>query len=183
MKLKVTQTALPEVILLEPVVRTDERGFFMETFNREHFAQAIGRQVEFVQDNQSNSTRNVVRGMHYQRGSPQGKLVRALTGEIFDVAVDMRRSSPNFGRWTAAVLSATNRLQMWIPEGFAHGFLVQSDSADVLYKTTEFWRPDCECTVFWADPDIGITWPLAGVPVLSGKDRNALGLCDAPAFS
>jgi dTDP-4-dehydrorhamnose 3,5-epimerase len=182
MNLKIIQTSLPEVLLLEPKVVVDERGFFMESFNRKCFESAIGYPVDFLQDNHSRSSRNVLRGMHYQLRYPQGKLVRVVSGETFDVAVDMRRSSPYFGRWAGVVLSAKNRQQLWIPPGFAHGFLVLSETADVLYKTTEYWHPESERSLSWSDAEVGIRWPIAGNPVLSDKDRNAASLREAEAF-
>ncbi len=169
----VTPTAIPDVLLLEPQVFTDDRGSFFESFNARVFAEAVGREVAFVQDNQSTSRRHVLRGLHYQDPRPQGKLVRALVGTIYDVAADIRPESPTFGRWVGVELSAENRRQLWVPEGLAHGFLVLSDVAEVLYKTTEFYAPGCEKCVRWDDPGLAIGWPLVGPPVLSPRDAAA----------
>lgn len=183
--MKVTPTALPEVLLLEPRVFGDERGFFMESFNQRAFDAAVGHPVAFVQDNHSRSTRGVLRGLHYQLPPhAQGKLVRVTAGRVFDVAVDMRRSSPRFGRWSGAELSGENHHQLWIPPGFAHGFLVLSDSADFLYKTTDYYAPQFEGAVRWDDPQIGIDWPTAGLsPQLSAKDLLASTLGAARRFN
>jgi dTDP-4-dehydrorhamnose 3,5-epimerase len=181
--MKVTPTALPEVLLLEPRVFGDERGFFMESWNAQTFREATGLDVTFVQDNHSYSTRNVLRGIHYQVVRPQGKLVRVVTGSVFDVAVDLRRSSPTFGRWVGYELSAQNKLQMWIPPGFGHGFVVLSESADFLYKTTDYWIGQHDRTVRWNDPAIGIDWPLQGEPILAAKDAAAPLLDAAEAFA
>ena len=182
--MKVTPTDLPEVLILEPKVFGDERGFFMESFNQKEFDAAVGYRVTFVQDNHSRSARGVLRGLHYQLPPhAQGKLVRVVAGTVFDVAVDMRRSSPRFGRWAGVELSAEKRQQMWIPPGFAHGFLVLSESADFLYKTTDYYAPECEATLRWDDPAIGIAWPdLGGSLQLSAKDRAPPGLAAAPSF-
>jgi len=183
MSLIVTPTRLPEVLIVEPKVFGDHRGFFFESFNARDFEAAIGRQVDFVQDNHSRSARNVLRGLHYQVARPQGKLVRVVAGEVFDVAVDLRRGSPNFGRWAGTVLSADNKRQLWVPEGFAHGFLVLSETADFLYKTTDYWFPEHERTVLWNDPSIGIQWPLdGGEPVMAEKDRSARPLGEADCY-
>lgn len=179
MNLKVTPTSLPDVLLLEPRVFEDARGFFFESFNARAFAQATGLSPVFVQDNHSRSSRNVVRGLHYQPTCPQGKLVRAIVGEIYDVALDVRPSSPTFGRWTAAVLSASNRQQLWIPEGFAHGFVAISEVAEVLYKATDFWCPEHERCVLWSDSSLGINWPLTGEAIVSPKDAAGALLSDA----
>jgi len=179
--LKVTPTPLPGVLLVEPRVIGDERGFFLETWKAEPFA-AAGIAGPFVQDNHSRSSRGVLRGLHYQLKYPQGKLVRATSGEIFDVAVDLRMDSTNFGRWTGATLSAENRRQLWIPEGFGHGFLVTSDSAEVLYKATNYWYPAYERSVLWDDPELGIEWPLEQMPRLAAKDAAAHLLSDAELF-
>lgn len=168
--------AIPEVVMLEPKVFGDERGFFFESYNEQSFAAVIGRSVRFVQDNHSRSTRGVLRGLHYQVEQPQGKLVRVIAGEIFDVAVDIRRDSATFGQWVGAMLSAGNRRQLWVPEGFAHGFLVLSDVAEVLYKTTDFYAPEHERCIRWNDPDLDIDWPLNMEPVLSAKDRAGMPL-------
>lgn len=179
MNLTVTPTSLPEVLVVEPKVFGDDRGFFFESFNARNFEQATGVSREFVQDNHSRSARNVLRGLHYQVQHPQGKLVRVLTGEIFDVAVDLRRGSPRFGKWVGMLLSAANKRQLWVPEGFAHGFVVVSEEAEVLYKTTDYWYPEHERSLAWNDPTIGIDWPLSGAPVLAAKDAAAPMLADA----
>ncbi|PLC44190.1 dTDP-4-dehydrorhamnose 3,5-epimerase [Ralstonia pickettii] len=179
MKLTVTPTALSELLLLEPKVFEDDRGCFFESFNARDFKEATGLSSEFVQDNQSRSARNVLRGLHYQAVRPQGKLVRVLQGEIFDVAVDVRATSTTFGKWVGVRLSAENRKQLWLPEGFAHGFVVLSEYADVLYKSTEYYEPDFQRSIAWNDPVIGIEWPLAGIPILSAKDRSAVPLSAA----
>jgi dTDP-4-dehydrorhamnose 3,5-epimerase len=173
MSVKVQTTALDSVLVLEPDVFTDARGSFFESFNARAFAEAIGTQVDFVQDNHSRSIRNVLRGIHYQRVRPQGKLVRVSSGRVLDVAVDLRRSSQTFGRWVGVELSADNCRQLWVPPGFGHAFLVLSESADVLYKTTEYWFGEHERAVLWCDPTIGIRWPLAGAPIVSDKDAAA----------
>lgn len=179
----IEQTALAEVLVLTPRVFRDERGFFTESYNKRAFAEAVGADVEFVQDNHSRSTRGVLRGLHYQLPPrAQGKLVRVAAGEIFDVAVDMRRDSDSFGRWFGTVLSAEKGNQLWIPSGFAHGFLTLSDTADVLYKASDYYDPACERSVIWDDPDIGIDWNLTGEPILSGKDAAAPPLAAAEAF-
>jgi len=173
---------LPELKMIEPELHSDARGHFFESFNHRSFEAVIGRRVEFVQDNQSRSSRGVLRGLHCQRAPhAQGKLVRVVQGEIFDVAVDVRHESPTFGRWAALRLSADNCLQHWVPEGYAHGFLVLSDYADVLYKTSTYWAPECEIVIAWDDPDIDIAWPLQGPPVLSPKDRAARPLAEIRA--
>ena len=170
MALTVTPTAIPDVLLLEPQVFSDERGYFFESYNARDFQQATGLQVEFVQDNHSMSTKGVLRGLHYQIHHPQGKLLRAVQGSVFDVAVDLRQSSPTFGRWVGALLSAENRRQLWIPPGFAHGFLALSDTAEVLYKITDVWFPEHERTLLWKDPTLAIAWPIDGEPRLAAKD-------------
>lgn len=175
-------TSLPEVVILEPEVFADERGFFLESFNAKKFEEMTGLRREFVQDNHSHSARNVLRGLHYQLGRPQGKLVRVVAGKVFDVAVDVRRSSPNFGKWVGVELSAGNKRQLWIPEGFAHGFLVMSDEADLLYKTTEYRIPALERAIVWDDADLAIGWPLQGGVVMSARDRAASGLLRAETF-
>ncbi|WP_448683380.1 dTDP-4-dehydrorhamnose 3,5-epimerase [Pseudomonas nicosulfuronedens] len=180
--MKVTPLAIPDVLLLEPQVFGDSRGFFFESFNQKKFEQAVGRPVEFVQDNHSRSARNVLRGLHYQIKQAQGKLVRVVHGEVFDVAVDLRHGSSTFGRWVGQVLSAENKLQMWIPEGFAHGFVVISDSAEFLYKTTDFWAPEHERCIAWNDPELAIEWPIQVEPELSGKDRLGVSLREAELF-
>ncbi len=183
--LKATPTALPEVLVLEPRVFGDDRGFFMESWNENAFHQATGTTVRFVQDNHSRSAHGVLRGLHYQIRNPQGKLVRVTSGRVFDVAVDMRRSSSTLGRWAGVELSAENRKQLWVPAGFAHGFVVLSDSADFLYKTTEYYAPEHERALAWNDPELAIDWPLAalaGGPVLSGKDAAAPRWAQAEFF-
>ncbi len=166
-------TALPDVMVVEPQVFGDARGYFFESYNQGRFEEAIGREARFVQDNQSRSAQGVLRGLHYQLHQVQGKLVRVLAGEIFDVAVDIRRSSPHFGRWVGERLSAQSKRQLWIPEGFAHGFYVLSDFAEVLYKTTDYYTPEHERCIRWDDPSLAIRWPLAGAPALSAKDGQA----------
>ena len=177
--MKVTATALPDVLLLEPVVHGDVRGFFLESFNRREFARLTGLDLDFVQDNHSRSGRGVLRGLHYQVEQPQGKLVRVAQGAVFDVAVDLCRDSVNFGRWVGHELSEENHRQVWIPPGFAHGFLVLSESADFLYKTTEYYAPKHERCIAWNDPDIGIDWPESVAPKVSAKDAAGLSLCQA----
>lgn len=171
--MNVTPTEIPDVLVLSPRVFADDRGAFFESFNRRAFAEALGREVEFVQDNQSTSRRHVLRGLHYQEPQPQGKLVRALAGTIYDVAADIRPGSATFGRWVGVELSAANRRQLWVPEGLAHGFLVLSESADVLYKTTDFYAPSCERCLRWDDPTLAIRWPLTAPPLLSPRDAAA----------
>ena len=184
MTLKVTPSAIPEVLLVEPRVFGDERGFFFESFNAKAFADATGLAVEFVQDNHSRSARGVLRGLHYQIRQPQGKLVRVVRGTAFDVAVDLRRSSGTFGQWVGYELSEQNHRQLWVPPGFGHGFLVLSDSADFLYKTTDYYAPQHERCIAWNDPDLAIDWPDAGVlPSLSAKDAQGLPFARAEYFS
>lgn len=181
--MKVTPMAIPEVLLIEPKVFGDERGFFMESFNQEVFDDAVGRHVEFVQDNHSRSVKGVLRGLHYQIQQPQGKLVRVASGAVFDVAVDLRKSSPTFGKWIGAELTASNHRQLWVPIGFAHGFLVLSETADFLYKTTDYYAPAHERCVMWNDADLGIDWPDVGLaPVLSVKDAVGKPLQTAEVF-
>lgn len=175
-------TAIPEVLVLEPKVFGDERGFFFESFNQGAFEQATGLRRTFVQDNHSKSARNVLRGLHYQIQQPQGKLVRVVAGEVFDVAVDLRQSSPTFGAWVGEILSAENKRQLWVPEGFAHGFLVLSETAEFLYKTTDYYAPQYERCVAWNDPDLTIAWPLVGNPILSAKDAQGVKLQMAELF-
>lgn len=172
----VTPTALPGVLILEPKVFGDERGFFYESFSQRDFEAATGERVTFVQDNHSRSVRGVLRGLHRQDPHPQGKLVRVTVGEVYDVAVDVRPGSATYGRWAAVTLSAENRRQLWIPPGLAHGFLVTSDVAEFLYKTTDYWYPKHERVIRWDDPAIGIPWPLEGPPTLSARDAVATGL-------
>ena len=172
--MKATPLGIPEVILLEPKVFGDDRGFFFESFNQQVFEEAIGYSVQFVQDNHSKSQQGVLRGLHYQLPpKAQGKLVRVVHGEVFDVVVDIRQDSPTYGQWVAEILSAENKKQLWIPPGFAHGFLTLSDSAEFLYKTTDYYAPDYERSILWNDPAIGIVWPLNTVPQLSAKDQQA----------
>lgn len=181
--MKASPTAIPEVLVIEPAVFGDSRGFFFESWNRKAFAKLVGRDVDFVQDNHSASARGVLRGLHYQVKQPQGKLVRVVAGEVFDVAVDLRRSSSTFGRWVGERLSAANRRMMWVPEGFAHGFLVLSESAEFLYKTTDYYAPEHERTLLWNDPALGIAWPLEGAPILKPKDAAGTPLAEAESFS
>lgn len=175
--------AISDVLLLTPKVFGDERGFFYESFNDRIFREMTRLDVSFVQDNHARSVCNVLRGLHYQLPNPQGKLVRAIRGEVFDVAVDLRQSSPTFGQWVGEVLSAENKKQIWVPEGFAHGYLVLSETAEILYKTTDFYVPEHENCIAWDDLAIGIQWPLEQSPVLSPKDANAISFRDAPAFA
>ncbi|MDF1483292.1 dTDP-4-dehydrorhamnose 3,5-epimerase [Extensimonas sp. H3M7-6] len=183
MPYQVTPTALPEVLILEPKVFGDERGFFFESYNQRDFAQATGLQTAFVQDNHSRSARNVLRGLHYQVQQPQGKLVRVVQGEVYDVAVDVRKSSAHFGRWVGVHLSAENKRQLWIPAGFAHGFVVLSDTAEFLYKTTDYYAPAHERCIRWDDPAIGIRWPIAAPPLLAAKDAAGKLLAEAEVFA
>lgn len=179
----VTPTTIPDVLIIEPKVFGDDRGFFFESFNQRQFEQAIGRQVTFVQDNHSKSVRNVLRGLHYQIQHPQGKLVRVAQGEVFDVAVDIRKSSPTFGKWVGVVLSAENKKQLWVPEGFAHGFLVLSETAEFLYKTTDYWYPEYERSIIWNDSSLAIDWPIKGkTPVLAHKDAGGVEFKKAEYF-
>ena len=181
--MKATRLAIPDVVLIEPKVFGDDRGFFLESFNQRAFDEATGTSHQFVQDNHSRSSRGVLRGLHYQIQNPQGKLVRVVNGAVFDVAVDMRKSSPTFGQWVGAELSADNRHQLWVPPGFAHGFLVLSVFADFLYKATDYYAPEHERSVAWNDPSIDIAWPNAGTaPTLSSKDANALLLKEVENF-
>lgn len=176
-------TDIGDVLVFEPRVFRDDRGFFFESWNARNFNRAIGADIQFVQDNHSHSARNVLRGLHYQIRQPQGKLVRAVRGRIFDVAVDIRTSSPSFGRWTGVELSDENCRQLWVPAGFAHGFLVLSESADVLYKATDYYAPEHERCLAWNDPDVGIAWPLQAAPILSPKDAAGLPLREAEVFA
>jgi dTDP-4-dehydrorhamnose 3,5-epimerase len=180
--MKVTPAAIPDVLILEPRRFGDERGWFMEVYNRRAFRDA-GLDVEFVQDNVSRSAKNVLRGLHYQIRQPQGKLVRVLAGAIWDVAVDLRRSSPTYGKWASIELSAQSARLAWIPPGFAHGFLVTSDAAEVQYKTTDYYAPEHERVVRWNDPDLAIAWPLSGEPVLADRDRRAAPLASAETYA
>ena len=181
--MQIRPTALPEVLLVEPRIFADDRGYFMESYSRAVFSEAAGRDVDFVQDNHSLSKKGVLRGLHYQLPpNAQGKLVRAVVGEIFDVAVDIRRSSPTFGRWVGIRLSAENREQLWIPEGFAHGFLTLSDRAEVLYKASAYYAPAAERSIAWNDPALAIDWPLADAPIVSAKDQAGAALSAAEPF-
>ena len=179
----VTQTDLPGVLILEPRLFGDDRGYFYESFNARDFAEATGLTVDFVQDNHSKSAKGVLRGLHYQLRQTQGKLVRVIAGAVFDVAVDMRRSSPHFGKWTGVMLSAENRRQLWVPEGFAHGFLVTEGPAEFLYKTTDYWSAPDERSLAWDDAHVAIDWPLDGAPTLAGKDTAAAHWDDAEYFA
>jgi dTDP-4-dehydrorhamnose 3,5-epimerase len=177
------KTNLPEVLVFEPKVFGDDRGFFYESFNAKKFAELSGVEALFVQDNHSLSAKNVLRGLHYQIRQPQGKLVRVVAGAVFDVAVDIRRSSPRFGQWAGVTLSSENKRQMWIPAGFAHGFMVLSESAEFLYKTTDYWAPEHERCLQWDDPTVAIQWPLQGAPVMSAKDQHGEILAKAEVFA
>jgi dTDP-4-dehydrorhamnose 3,5-epimerase len=180
--MNVVRTAIPEVLVLEPRVFGDARGFFLESYNVRVLAEVAGITAPFVQDNHSRSGRHVLRGLHYQLEHPQGKLVRVVAGAVFDVGVDLRRASPTFGRWVGLELSADNKRIAWIPPGFAHGFLVLSEFAEVLYKTTDFYAPEDERCIAWDDPDIGVRWPLAGDPLLSARDQAGLRLAGAEVY-
>jgi dTDP-4-dehydrorhamnose 3,5-epimerase len=181
--MKAVPTSIPEVLTVEPRVFGDERGFLLVSWNARDFCNVVGGDVTFIQDNHSRSRRGVLRGLHYQIRQPQGKLVRVVSGCVFDVAVDVRKSSPTFGRWVGVELSADNHRMLWIPPGFAHGFLVLSDSADFLYKTTDYYAPEHERTLAWNDPTIGIAWPLEMEPVLSKKDQAGMALDEAEVFA
>ncbi|GGX40810.1 dTDP-4-dehydrorhamnose 3,5-epimerase [Undibacterium squillarum] len=181
--MKITPTSLPEVLVIEPQVFGDSRGFFYESFNARKFAELTGVQAEFVQDNHSKSGKNILRGLHYQIQQAQGKLVRVVSGEVFDVAVDIRKSSPNFGKWVGVNLSAENSRQLWIPPGFAHGFVVLSEQAEFLYKTTDYWAPEYERCLAWNAPEIGIDWPISETPLLSAKDQLGKSLSEAEVFA
>ena len=178
----VTATKIPDVLIIEPKVFGDSRGFFFESFNQNDFNKAIGKQVSFVQDNHSRSSKGVLRGTHYQIQQPQGKLVRVVSGAVFDVAVDLRKSSPTFGQWVGVELNADNNKQLWVPEGFGHGFVVLSESAEFLYKTTDYYAPEFERCIIWNDPTIGIIWPVNEEPQLSGKDQKGALLNNAEVF-
>lgn len=181
--MNVIQTNLPEVLIFEPRIFGDDRGFFYESFNAKKFTELSGIKTTFVQDNHSLSAKNVLRGLHYQISQPQGKLVRVVSGEVFDVAVDIRKSSPCFGQWVGVTLSASNKRQLWVPPGFAHGFMVLSDSAEFLYKTTDYWAPEHERCLQWDDPAVGIQWPLQGAPIMSAKDQQGQLLANAEVFA
>jgi dTDP-4-dehydrorhamnose 3,5-epimerase len=180
--MQIIPTTIPDVLILEPKVFGDSRGFFFESFNERGWQKLTGLDIHFVQHNHSRSAGGVLRGLHYQIQQPQGKLVRVISGEVFDVAVDIRKSSPTFGRWFGTLLSAENKLQMWIPTGFAHGFCVTSDVAEFLYLTTDYWAPEHERCIAWNDPDLGIDWPLDGDPNVSAKDREGQAFRDADLF-
>ncbi len=181
--MKATPTAIADVLRIEPTVFGDDRGFFFESFNQRIFREVTGLDVDFVQDNHSKSARGVLRGLHYQIQQAQGKLVRVVAGEVFDVAVDLRRNSPTFGRWVGEILSADNKRQLWIPPGMAHGFLVLSQTAEFLYKTTDYWAPEFERCIAWDDPTLGINWPpLDAPPLLSGKDAKGVAFIEAELF-
>ena len=180
--MKVTKTAIPEVLLVEPTVFGDDRGFFYESYNAKEWQELTGLQTSFVQDNHSRSAKNVLRGIHYQIQQAQGKLVRVVVGEVFDVAVDLRKSSPTFGQWVGERLSAENKKSLWVPEGFGHGFLVLSEFAEFLYRTTNFYAPEHERCLAWNDSSIGIDWPLDGDPLLSEKDANAIAFSKAEYY-
>lgn len=180
--MEVIDTSIPDVKLLKPRVFGDERGFFMESYNKQTLAELLGLDLEFVQDNHSRSSKNVLRGLHYQLKQAQGKLVRVVAGEVFDVAVDLRRSSPTFGKWEGAILSAKNNHQLWVPAGFAHGFVVLSETADFLYKTTDYYAPEHEKCIKWDDPTIAIEWPFEGEPSLSEKDKQGVAFEQAATY-
>ena len=181
--MKLIHTAIPDVLIIEPKVFGDQRGFFYESFNRRQFASLIGRDLDFVQDNHSRSEKNVLRGLHFQIQQAQGKLVRVIQGAVFDVAVDIRKSSPTFGQHVAIELSAENQRMLWVPEGFAHGFLVTSATAEFLYKTTNYYAPEYERSIAWNDPALAIPWPIEGAPSLSAKDQQAPLLADVTCFA
>jgi dTDP-4-dehydrorhamnose 3,5-epimerase len=180
--MQVIKTKIPDVLIIEPQVYGDDRGFFLESFNEKDFFEQTGLNPKFVQDNHSRSVKNVLRGLHYQIQQPQGKLVRVVIGEVFDVAVDLRKSSPTFGTWSGCLLSAENKRQFWVPEGFAHGFLVISETAEFLYKTTDYYAPEYERTIAWNDPDLAIAWNLEEEPIISTKDRLGKSLKEAEVF-
>jgi dTDP-4-dehydrorhamnose 3,5-epimerase len=177
--MKSTSLNIPDVLLIEPDIFEDSRGFFLESFNHAKFEQIIGRKIQFVQDNHSKSIKGVLRGLHYQDPKSQGKLVRVIRGEIFDVAVDIREGSPTFGKWAAEILSEENKRQLWVPEGFAHGFLTLSDVAEVLYKVSDYYAPEFEKCIIWNDPDLNIKWPIKSLPLLSLKDHQGNRLAKA----
>jgi dTDP-4-dehydrorhamnose 3,5-epimerase len=181
--MKFTHLAIPDVIVFEPKVFGDDRGFFFESFNQRVFEDAVGKKVQFVQDNHSKSSRNVLRGLHYQVQQPQGKLVRVVQGEVFDVAVDIRKGSPTFGKWVGELLSADNKKQLWVPAGFAHGFVTLSDTAEFLYKTTDYWAPAFERCIRWDDAEINISWPIAAAPSVSAKDAVGSSFANAETFA
>lgn len=178
----VTPTDIPDVLIIEPNVFGDDRGFFYESFNQRRFGELTGIKTAFVQDNHSRSAKNVLRGLHYQIQHPQGKLVRVIAGEVFDVAVDIRKASPAFGKWVGVTLSADNKRQLWVPPGFAHGFVVVSETSEFLYKTTDYWYPEFERSIIWNDPDLAISWPIEGKPTLAKKDAEGRLLRSAEIF-
>jgi dTDP-4-dehydrorhamnose 3,5-epimerase len=180
--MNIIKTQIPDVLIIEPRIFEDERGFFYESYNEKQFAEKTGIKPYFVQDNHSRSLKNVLRGLHYQIQQPQGKLVRVTLGEVYDVAVDLRQSSPTFGQWVGCYLSAENKRQFWIPEGFAHGFLVLSDATEFLYKTTNYYAPQFDRTLLWNDPKIGIEWPIKEIPILSEKDQQGKPLSEAELY-
>lgn len=180
--MNVIATAIPDVLIVEPKIFGDERGFFYESFNQRQFEEKVGRSVKFVQDNHSRSVQGVLRGLHYQLLQPQGKLVRVVAGKVFDVAVDIRKQSAHFGQWVGVELSAENKRQLWVPEGFAHGFVVLSESAEFLYKTTDYYAPQAERCIIWNDPALAIDWSFVGEPKLSAKDQAGVGLINAELF-
>lgn len=180
--MQIQPTSIPGVTIFEPKVFGDDRGYFFESFNQQKFCELTGETSEFVQDNHSRSEKNVLRGLHYQIQQPQGKLVRVVSGSVYDVAVDIRKKSPTFGKWVGVHLSAENKRQLWVPEGFAHGFVVVSEYAEFLYKTTNYWAPQYERAILWNDPAIGIDWPIVGEPILSAKDKDAFPLEHAEVF-
>ncbi|NES99775.1 MAG: dTDP-4-dehydrorhamnose 3,5-epimerase [Sphaerospermopsis sp. SIO1G1] len=181
--MQVFSTEIPDVLRIEPKVFGDERGFFYESFNGKVFLEKTGISYNFVQDNHSRSSKNVLRGLHYQIKQPQGKLVRVAVGEVFDVAVDLRKTSPSFGQWVGVYLSAKNKHQLWVPPGFAHGFLVLSDYAEFLYKTTDYYAPEYDRTILWSDPDLGINWPIENQPIISAKDQVGKLFAEAEVYS
>jgi len=181
--MKATPLSIPDVVLFEPKVFGDDRGFFYESFNQAQFEAAIGKPVTFVQDNYSRSAKGVLRGLHYQIQQPQGKIMRVTQGEVFDVAVDIRKSSPTFGQWVGEILSAENKKQMWVPDGFAHGFVVLSDNAECLYKSTDYYAPQHERSIAWNDASLAINWPIQGEPVLSGQDAQGAAFKTAEVFA
>jgi dTDP-4-dehydrorhamnose 3,5-epimerase len=180
--MKVIETNIPDVLIIEPQIFGDNRGFFYESYNEKLFSQETGLKINFVQDNHSRSAKNVLRGLHYQIQQPQGKLVRVVKGEVYDVAVDIRKSSSTFGKWVGCILSEENKQQLWIPPGFAHGFLVMSEMADFLYKTTDYYAPEYERSILWNDPDLDIDWPLTDTPIISAKDKVAQSLRTAEVY-
>jgi dTDP-4-dehydrorhamnose 3,5-epimerase len=181
--LKITHTAIPDVLIIEPKVFADQRGYFYESFNRRQFASLIGRDLDFVQDNHSRSEKNVLRGLHFQIQQPQAKLIHVVQGQVFDVVVDLRSASPNFGQHVATELSEKNKRMLWVPEGFAHGFLTTSSTAEIVYKTTAYYAPEFERSIAWNDPALAIAWPIEGAPRLSAKDQHAPLLADVTCFA